>query len=454
MSFNSKKIRQFRCKSCAGELELQDERTRFVACPYCGSVADARSDAFTVLSKNESPKHFPPRSFLKLGMLATLNDQEYKIIGRTRCKIRYKEYWEEEGETGYSNEEWTYDEWLLIGEDATFFMIVEDANGFTYSFNLIPKYPSLPSGTQTRDFETNQARRVTEYGDCSILYFEGESTYLINPGDKVGFSQYKDGAYSYISEWRYDKNGEIKEIEFFREIKVSKERIFNAFRADDSVKGMIAKNNEKYEVKRANKRLFFIAGAVNLIISIIFLFITVAKDSNENNIRFTEHFDANASFARGNTYKINDSVTATSIISTKTFSFMPDDKALEITFNAEVPKDEFEGMYRLQILNSKKEIVFNTSFYDYYYVNYSPTQTADNITNFSKTFRLEDAKGEYTVKTIFEIPDKYKIKDTQKIGANVKIKKYISGGNFGLFFVLGIIFLLISLFIRKPRKID
>src|SRR3712207_130113 len=122
-------VQQFKCVNCAGELNIINTRTRYIGCQYCGSVLDARSPAHEVITRLNAPAQFPPHSFIKLGMTAIFNGKKHQVLGRTRWKSEYQERWSEEGETGYSSEQWEYDEWVLMSENRTYFYLIEDAEG-------------------------------------------------------------------------------------------------------------------------------------------------------------------------------------------------------------------------------------------------------------------------------------------------------------------------------------
>ncbi len=229
-------VRQFRCSSCGGEITLINKRTNYVGCQYCGAVLDANSEAHGVITKLHAPSEFPPRSIIRLGMKAVFNGKKHQVLGRTRWKSDYKEYWSEEGESGYSDEEWEYDEWVLMSEDYTYFYLIEDREGYALSASFLPQHPNLPKGTSIQNFTTGKQERVLEYGDSVVAYFEGESTYQIKAGDRVKFAEYRACGKKFIAEWRLINNtSEIKEIEFFREETISESDVLTAFEDNPAI---------------------------------------------------------------------------------------------------------------------------------------------------------------------------------------------------------------------------
>lgn len=456
MTIEQKKLRQFRCNSCGGELELQNKRTRYVSCPYCGAVADAQSDAFNILGKNENPAKFPPRSFLKLGASGILNDKFYKIIGRTCWRSDYKEYWKEDGETGYSDEVWTFDEWLLIDEDGAYLMIIEDAEGYFYSNPLTPKYPSIPQDTIMPDFENGNPQRVNEYGKSEILYFEGESTYLVKPGRTVGFAQYSiikllGTNKSFISEWRYNDQGKIQEVEFFREAVADSDSLKFAFMSEEQKLDEFDKYKAKLKVRKTNKRIFVFGGLINLILGIVLSLHYSSEKSFEP--VFNQSFMFQSYAGNNDNYTIlSDSTKGVTANGKKHFIINPEDKQLFVTMSTTI-EDEFQALFHLKILDSQNKPVFEKTTYAYNYRNYKNAGNAVAGGYFSKIFQLDSIKGEFSVQLVIEVPKNYNPVNSQRfVEAKVKIQKMgmVHGPGFFVFF--GILMLFISLFIWKPKK--
>ncbi len=469
MSIEQRKIRQFRCTSCGGELELQNPRTRYVACPYCGSVADASSDAFHVLTKYANPSDFSPRSFLKLGKEAVLFGKAYKIIGRTRWRSTYTEQWYEDGETGYETGSWQYDEWLLISEDATYFYIIEDSDGFYFSFSIIPPYPSLPEGKHINDFYmSGRLINATEFGSSEILYFEGESTYLVKPGRKVGYSEYKSssnldtdsiytpGLGSFIAEWRYNDEGKIQEIEFFREQKVWRGKLEYAFMTEEERMELEqrerAKLLEKQKVRKTNKRIFQIGGLINLFVG-LFLLIMYSGSSYSYTPAFKQVFKYPVQ-ADAKDFVQRDSSKVLIFKSDSVIRIEKSYKSVRVKIKPEIPA-ESDVLFRLKIFNKATgEPVFERSTYAYDYKQYKGDRVAFADGNFNEYFALNNAEGKYSVEFEMELPQYFVQKpssgDKPKALVEISIlKEYAPNGT--LFFVFGVIMLIISLFIRIPK---
>ncbi|MEM9987481.1 MAG: hypothetical protein AAF804_20505, partial [Bacteroidota bacterium] len=156
-------LRKFDCPSCGSSLSLVHPRAKEIMCQYCGSVLDAKDEAHQIIRKLAKPERHPPFSFLKVGLVAEFNGKPYQILSRTRWRMRYKEYWREDGESGYSNEVWVYDEWLLIDEDRSYVYLVEDREGFKLSEEIIPDSPMLlPKDLRMNFYKSQRKKQVQE----------------------------------------------------------------------------------------------------------------------------------------------------------------------------------------------------------------------------------------------------------------------------------------------------
>lgn len=231
-------IKQFDCTGCGSALEVFNPRAKYISCQYCGNVLDTQSEEHQIMMSLSPPEQHRPLSFIKIGLVANFFGKKYQVIARTRWLQDYQEYYNEDGESGYSKELWAYDEWLMISEQRTYFYLVEDKSGYYISDEIIPTKPSLPSnGSNYWSFLASQSEQlIQEYGSAQVLHFEGESNYQIKINDTIGFASYKQGKDIYTGEWRLDEEtGDIKEIEFFRETYISKKEVLAAFEANEEL---------------------------------------------------------------------------------------------------------------------------------------------------------------------------------------------------------------------------
>ncbi|RMG27360.1 MAG: hypothetical protein D6730_07335 [Bacteroidetes bacterium] len=233
-------VKQFNCTNCGAALEVLNPRAREISCQYCGSLLDVTSEEHQILRALVPPKKHPPMSFIRLGQTAVIDGQQHQVIARTRWRMKYKEYWYEEGESGYSDEVWVYDEWLLMNQDFTYFYLVEDREGFHQVEEIIPETPSLlPKDRRMRFYNNQRKQIVREYGQASVIFFEGESNYRIQLGDTIKFAMFQERRIKYQAEWRLDKQGEIKEVEFFKEVPLSRRKVQEAFSSNAEVQTLM-----------------------------------------------------------------------------------------------------------------------------------------------------------------------------------------------------------------------
>ncbi len=472
MSIEQRKIRQYKCPSCGGGLELQNPRTRYVACPYCGTVADIRSDAYHVLAKYANPSDYPPHGFLKLGKEGIIGDKAYKIIGRTHWKSEYTEHWYEDGESGYEKGSWEYDEWLLISEDATYFYIIQDPDGIHFSVPIIPPYPSLPQGSSINDFYDNIERDAKEYGTAKILYFEGESTYLVKPGRVVGYSQYSqlvdpkkpmgvyaDYSVNYIAEWRFNDEGEIQEVEFFKERRIKKWLVENAFMTEEEKleKKQIEHERllEKRKIRKINKRIFQIGGLINLVLGII---LSILYSGDEYN--YIPKFKQELKYpyqAGAKDFIFRDSSKVLIFKPDSIIKIDKDDESVHIKILPEIP-EETDVLFHLKLFDKKNgALIFDESSYAYDYKKYRGDRTAYSDGVFDKYFSLDKVSGQYYIEFEMELPQYYVQKpssgDKPKALVEISLRKK-AGYKGPLLVFFGIIMIIISFFIWIPKIKD
>jgi hypothetical protein len=170
-----------------------------------------------------------------LGLEAQLNGERCVIVGRTRWESKYREFWVEEGETGYSTETWEYDEWVLLSENRSLIYLIEDAEGFAFAKTLIPKSPDIPQHETDRlNFMGGVGRTIQEFGNSRVIFHEGESSYQVRLNQLSRFASYTEKNIEHIAEWRVNAQNEILEIEFFIEESVPTRYIASIFGVDEA----------------------------------------------------------------------------------------------------------------------------------------------------------------------------------------------------------------------------
>lgn len=271
-------VNQLNCQGCGNALSVLNPRAKYIACQYCGSVLDLNSEEHQILETIGKPEKHKPFSFLELGMMGKINGKTYQLLSRTRWRMNYKEYWYEDGQQGYSNEVWIYDEWLMMDENKTYFYLVEDKEGYWVSEEIIPETPMLLDSSLSMQFFRGEAKkRVKEYGTAEVVFYEGESNYTIKKGDEIRFATYADRGVDYTAEWRMKNAEEVKEIEFFQEIPISRKKVIEWFG-----------NNEQISELKEDENFwkFVFRGAV--LGAILMLVLGIASCSSNGKVTYTE----------------------------------------------------------------------------------------------------------------------------------------------------------------------
>lgn len=265
-------VKQFNCTGCGSALEVLHPRAQYVTCQYCGSVLDNTSEEHQILEELGNPSRHKPMSFVRVGQMANFDGIDYQVIARTRWRQKYKEYWAEEGETGYSNEVWVYDEWLMISPDRTYFYLVEDRDGYWVAEEIIPETPSLLTSNLRMSFFKKQPKQIVrEYGGAEVIYFEGESNYRIKRGDAIRFAMFAERGINYSVEWRLSQDQQdIKEVEFFKEIPVSRRKVLEAFGNNEEI--------DKLKTTEGNWRFIFRIAAMTFAAMAIGLMMSWTSD--------------------------------------------------------------------------------------------------------------------------------------------------------------------------------
>ncbi|GAB4422477.1 MAG: hypothetical protein OHK0039_38570 [Bacteroidia bacterium] len=394
-------VRQFNCQGCGAALEALSPRAQYVACPYCGSVLDARSETHQILSKLGNPERHPPFSFIRLGQIAHFHGRAYQVISRTRWRMKYKEYWSEEGETGYSDEVWLYDEWLLMDERRTYFYLVEDKEGYHISEEIVPETPTLLTSDLRMSFFKAQPRQIVrEYGMAEAIHFEGESNYQLAVGDQIRFASMKDRSTDYLYEERLDPSTqEAKEIEFFREIPISRKQIIEAF-----------DNNEEIERLRQREAQWTFFQRVALACALLMALLAIVAYMTPGEEVFAQTFDLTQIDAQRNL--LSDPITLT------------EPGLYRLTMKVE-EMIENQEMYLLAYILDRDRVAINTmegEFYWYWGVDEGEKWTESNLKS-TQNFRQQDSATYYVqlfMSDQYQLPGKLSV----QVHRDVQLVRY------------------------------
>ncbi len=404
--FKKKTVKQFKCSNCGGELTVMNKRSNFVGCNYCGAVIETTSDTYRVINQLQPPNNFPPKSFLTLGMIAQFDGKHHMIIGRTRWQSNYQEYYAEDGETGYENETWEYDEWVMISEDAQYFYLIEDEDGYAISRSYIPKFPNMQNGNNIKNFDTNAKEYLQEYGTSSVQYFEGESTYQIKPGDTVQFAMYERKNKPYICESRLNSDGIVKEIEFFQENSISYAQTVRAFADDDTVKSRQEEMQKKVGGLEDTKKRKKFTAKFFLYVSLFFLIAFIVSIGKSGNKVVETVFPCGAGcgdFVKIDTV-LKDTARATFVyVSNKPIAVDTKDRILDVSLSTSI-SNEGECSALLEIINEKNETVQDL-FGDFhrYIEEGSEDDYVDSKESVSDNFQI-DKNAAYKMRITIDLP--------------------------------------------------
>jgi len=197
-------------------------------CYKCGVTSDLAFNR--TLNESLQTEDFPYYSFLRVGQILHLEEKEFIITARLRYRSAHKEYYTSDEGSGYSNEKWYFDTYILRttteGKDQTYYLS-EDKEGYSLGMPVtVDKTDADPTNLElfTNFYEGRADYRVTEYGSLFLEFFEGETEkedpYAV--GTQTYFATYQEGMWSYTVEqgdgWK----------EFSAEKKISKEELYKA----------------------------------------------------------------------------------------------------------------------------------------------------------------------------------------------------------------------------------
>ena len=227
--------RALRCPSCGSPIEPTTAEAEVSTCKACGSVLDLSSDELSILTTLKA-KDFPLRSFIKLGLEGTFSGKRYQVIGRICFRSSIRE-WDNE-DKDYYNSSWTYDEWILVGENKEYLYICEDEEGYSLETPFTPTAPNIPDPGDTHMTLSagDRRHRIIEFADATIDHFEGEFTYVPYVGERVRAAEYQAGGTTFSVNSRLKKDSsEIAEVEFFSAVPINKLALATAFGLDEIV---------------------------------------------------------------------------------------------------------------------------------------------------------------------------------------------------------------------------
>lgn len=193
MTTENFEIKSIQCTQCGAPISLYGGNNILsIVCSHCGSCLDAE-DSFKVLKKFGSLER--PKVPLKIGMLGTIRDIQFIVIGIV-------EYLQKDS---YGSYPWV--EFLLFSKTHGYaWLIYEDGH---YVFGREVK--DMPEGDtplmnspifSTRIKVKGKTFKVFECASATITYVEGELTWIANVGDRIYYLDAVSPPYIYSIEQR------------------------------------------------------------------------------------------------------------------------------------------------------------------------------------------------------------------------------------------------------------
>lgn len=240
------KAEALRCPSCKANIELRLNETKTSVCQACGAVFDCKT--LKVLEQLKL-KDFPPKSFLKLGLIGNIYGKDYQIVGRISYSSRVFEF-DQEDQRFYSTD-WPYDSWLLLSEDGSYAYISEDKEAYYFEESITPEIPGFPDSKKFGPglFAAHGKVLAEETSYSQIAFFEGEFSWQPKVGQKSETAEYSQGGFSFQASKTIGENDEVKEIEFFRGREISELALAEGFQDEATLKKIFSKLKKDKEYK-------------------------------------------------------------------------------------------------------------------------------------------------------------------------------------------------------------
>lgn len=360
------------CPNCQHTNYVWEEEARYMYCYNCGVASDLAFNR--TLNESLKIETFPYYSFLRVGQILNLDDKEFIITARLRYRSVHKEYYINDDGSGYSNEVWYFDTYILQntkeGKSERYYLS-EDKEGYSLGMPVTAdKTDADPTNLElfTNFYNGRTDCRVTEYGATFLEFFEGESEaddpYSI--GTQTHFATYQEGIWSYSVEqgdgWK----------EFSAEKKISKEELYKALEGNPYI--------DTYQER--DKGFSTIRTAINAAAIISFIVFLVSLFSDGTPISTTKIDTKDIDKKEGylsKPIKIEDITTN-----------------YNIDWSVEFTSTQNQGMYVVVELLDKEKNVINVVESDFWYESGrdSDGNWTESETSSSKYFKFIEA-GDY-----------------------------------------------------------
>jgi hypothetical protein len=260
---------QTRCPNCGADLLRGRPDAESITCGFCGTrfLPDGSG-----AEKVVRPQRYKPRSFIRLGMIATVKGQAHQVIGRSVWRGRCVE-WDNE-DNDWETTAWDYEEWTLLGAERGLLYLTHDRDGFALAAEFTPTNPSVPGRRDRRMslLKDERPRAVREHGEYWLTYFEGEFGWVPQPGEQLQTSEYlslsgprsKGGALLSVEARIDSRTGKPAEIEFLETRGMPLPKLLLAFERRRELAALQARRSRVHSVRRWQFAAFGVAGLLAL----------------------------------------------------------------------------------------------------------------------------------------------------------------------------------------------
>ena len=201
--------RTINCTQCAAPLDLRaGHRVKSLNCGFCGAVLDSKNEYRTV-SQFKNVKR-PPMP-LKLGMQGKIKGVEFTVIGVVQFR---------------DNEGYQWLEFQLFSPTHGYHWLVSSRGHFVFS-RRVRELPRISNVQKSKFKAKGMTFSVYESYTASIIFVEGELSYVARVGDKISVTEgicppYNLARESNADEQEYVFGEYIDAAQIYAEFKVSK----------------------------------------------------------------------------------------------------------------------------------------------------------------------------------------------------------------------------------------
>lgn len=200
-----------RCPRCGIPFKTLLSRSKVFACRGCGAIFNDRNELCSNVQKGMA-RVMRRHPFLRIGLQGKLNGEPVTLSARIHYRVQCEEWDAEDGI--YTNEDWTYDEWVLCSAQAEYYLS-------EYEGELTLQMPMGSSPltridwtASTLPLEDGQQSRVLVRGIAAMVGMEGEVPWELPDTGTLHVLEYQDDKQIGAVEADIDDDG-VAEPEFY-----------------------------------------------------------------------------------------------------------------------------------------------------------------------------------------------------------------------------------------------